>query len=70
MSAREIEEAIRQLPPDEAKAMALRLQHAPLKHGSRLTAAERLRKWSGKGKLPVGSNSDEYLEIIRHGGGC
>ncbi len=30
-------------------------------------AADPFEKWRGRGKLPVGKNTDEYLRLIRHG---
>jgi len=24
-------------------------------------------KWRGRGKLPIGKNNDEYLQLVRHG---
>ncbi len=26
-------------------------------------------KWCGRGKLPIGKNTDDYLRLIRHGHG-
>ncbi len=70
MSAVEIEEAIRLLPHAEARLLFSRLQELfPEKAGPRLSARERIAKWSGKGKLPAGRNVDEYLKIVRHGSG-
>lgn len=66
----EIENAISRLQPAEIKAVADWLaafmgQHATNRppHGSAI------EKWRGRGRLPAGSDVDEYLRLTRDGDG-
>ena len=68
----EIENAIRNLPATEARAIAEWLQDY-LAHEVRTPlatpAASAFAKWRGCGQLPVGSSVDDYLRRLRDGNG-
>ncbi|MDZ4742539.1 MAG: AbrB/MazE/SpoVT family DNA-binding domain-containing protein [Verrucomicrobiota bacterium] len=34
---------------------------------SKKATGDVIDKWRGKGKLPFGNNTDEYLEVVRYG---
>lgn len=68
----EIENAIRQLPATEARAVAQWLQEY-LTHAARPRApiaADTVAKWRGRGQLPAGRTADEYLHLTRDGNSC
>lgn len=71
-SAVEIESAIRKLPAAEARAVAQWLQEY-LAHeaGGKAQApsGNAFAKWRGRGRLPVGKNTDDYLRLTRDGNG-
>ena len=71
-SALEIESAIRKLPAAEARAVARWLQEY-LAHetGGKAQApsSDAFAKWRGRGRLPVGNNTDDYLRLTRDGNG-
>jgi hypothetical protein len=70
-TATEIEIAIRQLPAAEARKLAPWLQNylagevAPAAPPAR----EAFAKWRGRGRLPVGRTTDDYLRLTRDGNG-
>ena len=71
-SAVEIENAIRDLPAGEARAIAQWLQqYLAHESGDRPAALEAsaFDKWAGSGQLPIGNNTDDYLRLIRDGNG-
>lgn len=70
-TAAEIEDAIRQLPKSEAKAVAMWLQEYLLRQtpSPALASNAAFSKWRGRGKLPVGRNADEYLKLTRDADG-
>ena len=68
----EIENAIRNLPATEARAIAEWLQEY-LAHEAKGQFTEPVpsafAKWRGCGQPPAGENVDDYLRIIRDGNG-
>ena len=70
-TAIEIENAIRGLPTTEAQAVAKWLQDYLARKAATPTpiAADIFVKWRGRGRLPVGRNTDEYLQLTRNGNG-
>ena len=77
MSNREIVlDLVNQLPPDTALTdiarrlefiAADRAEYEPPDRGERAPLADVFQKWRGRGRLPVGRNTDEYLGMIRDG---
>ena len=71
-STAEIESAIRGLPAVEARAIAQWLQNY-LAHEAgvqpRTPGGNAFAKWRGRGHLPAGKNTDEYLRLTRDGNG-
>ena len=69
-STAEIESAIRELPSAEARAVAHWLQDY-LAHGGngkpQAPAGNAFAKWRGRGRLPFGKNTDDYLQLTRDG---
>ena len=71
-SAVEIENAIRDLPAGEARAVAEWLQQYLAREASGRTTGPKagaFDKWAGSGQLPIGNNTDDYLRLIRDGNG-
>lgn len=70
-TAAEIETAIRQLPATEARAVAKWLQDYLVSEVDRQVppAGDAFAKWRGRGRLPVGRNADDYLQLTRDGNG-
>jgi hypothetical protein len=70
-TAAEIEAAIRQLPAAEARAVAQWLQDylGPQIDRPASPTGEAFAKWRGRGRLPVGRNADDYLQLTRDGNG-
>jgi hypothetical protein len=68
MSAVELEQAIRQLPATEARALLQRLEdlRQPIKNGSPLSDAT-IAKWQVKSGFASGLTTEEYLRTIRDG---
>jgi hypothetical protein len=68
MSALELEQAIRQLPEAEARALLQRLQdlRQPVQNPSPVSE-EAIAKWRVKSGFAVGLTTDEYLRIVRDG---
>jgi len=71
-SAVEIESAIRKLPTAEARAVAQWLQEY-LAHEAegktQVPSSDAFAKWRGRGRLPAGKNTDDYLRLTRDGNG-
>ena len=69
MSALEIEKAIRQLPPAEARAVARWIQEYLSRETGQPTGPTPgiFAKWRGRGRLPAGNNTDDYLRLTRDG---
>jgi len=70
-TAAEIERAIRKLPAVEARAVANWLQEYLVREVGPPPppAGNVFAKWRGRGRLPVGHNADEYLQLTRDGNG-
>jgi hypothetical protein len=68
VSVLEIENAIRQLPREEAEALIARLKHsqAPNSTNKPLTD-EAIDEWRVRSGFAAGLTTDEYLKIIRGG---
>lgn len=66
MSLLEIENAIRQLPPEDAKALLERVSdlHHPADQKQPLTS-EIIEKWRVRSGLAAGMTTDEYLKLVR-----
>jgi hypothetical protein len=66
-TAAEIEGAIRQLPETEIKRLATWLEAYLLRQTSNQPpgTSRAFEKWRGHGKLPIGHNADEYLQLTR-----
>lgn len=70
-TAAEIENAIRQLPSTEARAVAKWLQEYLVCEAGQAApiAGDAFAKWRGRGRLPAGRNADDYLHLTRDGNG-
>jgi hypothetical protein len=68
VSAIEIENAVRQLPPQEARELLTRLRTViePAGPGEGLTD-EVIEKWQVRSGFPAGLTTAEYLKLIRDG---
>ena len=68
-TAAEIESALRELPATEARAVARWLQDYLAHEGNGKTQTPRnaFAKWRGRGRLPAGKNTDDYLQLTRDG---
>ena len=69
-NAAEIENALRQLPTAEAHAVARWLRDYLAHDGNGKTQDKprnAFAKWRGRGRLPVGKNTDDYLQLTRDG---
>lgn len=66
-SVERIEAEIRKLGANEVRALAKWLQAYIASGGERKTApgGDVCAKWRGRGRLPVGKTTDEYLTLIR-----
>jgi hypothetical protein len=68
MNAIEIENAIRQLPVEEARALVAKLHS--IVYSSTKTPEEcqaTIAKWKGRFVLPAGKTVDDYIQIARDG---
>jgi hypothetical protein len=71
MSATEIIEQMERLPAGEWTRVAeYVVAHGQVHRAPEKTAAQiDFSKWRGRGRLPVGTNADDYLHLIRDGHG-
>jgi hypothetical protein len=69
VSAEEIEQAIRKLPPEEAKELLNRVQDllSPPKRTPRPLTDEVIEKWKVRSDPFAGMTTDQYLRLIRDG---
>ena len=70
-TAVQIEAAIRELPLTEARAIAQWLEAYLSKKGTAPAPVTEhaFSKWRGRGRLPLGQNTDDYLRLISDGNG-
>ena len=68
MSLSEIENAIRELPPEEARALLERVKDLSKAKGSGTDLRRgAMEKWRVRGGFAAGMRSDDYLRLVRDG---